>query len=64
MSLPEESRRRLRRLVIVAACGLAALGLVGIALMLTGARAGLWPLIAADLALTLAVLAIGWRGLR
>ena len=64
MSLPEASRRRLRRLVIVAACGLSALGILGLALMLTGARAGPWPLVAADLALTLAVLTIAWRGLR
>lgn len=64
MSLPEDNRRRLRRLVIVAACGLSALGILGLALMLTGARTGLWPLVAADLALTLVVLAIAWRGLR
>lgn len=64
MSLPDDTRRRLRRLIAVAAVGLTLLGIAGAGLALTGAKAGIWPLVAADLVLTLAVLGLAWRGLR
>lgn len=64
MSTEGPDKRRLRRLVIVAACGLTALGIAGGLLMLSGAKAGAWPLLAGDLVLTLAVLGLAWRALR
>lgn len=64
MNLPDETRRRLRKLVVMAAAGLTVLALAGAALTLTGAKAGLWPLVAADLVLTVAMLGLAWRTLR
>lgn len=64
MSLGEPERRRLRRLVILTACGLTVLGLVAAVLVLSGARTGAWPLLAGDLVLTFAVLGLAWRNLR
>lgn len=64
MSLDEPEKRRLRRLVILTACGLTVLGLSASVLMLKGSKAGAWPLLAGDLVLTLAVLGLAWRSLR
>lgn len=66
MSLGEAQKRRLRRLIILTACGLTVLGMVAALLMLRGAKtkAGAWPLLAGDLVLTLGVLGLAWRSLR
>jgi len=60
----DATRARLRRLVILAAAGLTVIGIGAAALMIGGSRTGAWPLLAADLALTLVVLGLAWRALR
>jgi hypothetical protein len=60
----ENRKTRLRRLIKVAAIGIALLGLTGAVLVASGAQAKAWPLIAGDVVLTLLVLAIAWRSLR
>jgi hypothetical protein len=60
----EDRKIRLRRLIKVAAIGIALLGLTGALLVASGAQAKAWPLIAGDVVLTLLVLAIAWRSLR
>ena len=60
----DADKRRLRRLVILAAAGLTVLGVSAAILLLSGTRAGAWPLLAGDLVLTLAVLGLAWRALR
>lgn len=64
MSAEEKARQRLRRLVAIAAIALTLLGLSAAVLMLTGKKAGIWPLLAGDLILTLTVLGLAWRALR
>jgi hypothetical protein len=60
----EDRKIRLRRLIKVAAIGIALLGLTGALLVASGSQAKAWPLIAGDVVLTLLVLAIAWRSLR
>lgn len=60
----DPTKVRLRRLVILAAIGLTAIGIAAAVLMLGGQKAGAWPLLAGDLVLTLAVLGLAWRALR
>ena len=64
--MTEESneRKHLRRLVVVAAVGLTLLGAAGALLILSGKKAGAWPLLVGDLCLTLTVLGLAWRNLR
>ena len=64
MNLGDRERARLRRLVVLATLGLAALGVAATILMLTRAKTGAWPLLAGDLVLTFAVLGLAWRALR
>ena len=64
MSLDEAKRRRLRRLVVVAAVALTLTGLSAVLLILSGRKTGAWPLLAGDLVLTLALLGLAWRALR
>jgi len=60
----DDRKLRLRQLIKVAAIGVALLGLTGALLLIGGAQAKAWPLIAGDVVLTLVVLVIAWRSLR
>ncbi len=60
----DATKARLRKLVILAAISLVLIGGAACALMLLGKRTAVWPLLAGDLVLTLAVLGLAWRALR
>ncbi len=60
----DDRKMRLQRLIKVAAIGVALLGGTGALLLMGGAQAKAWPLIAGDVALTLIILVIAWRSLR
>lgn len=64
MSTEDLARRRLRRLVAIAAIALTFIGLAGAFFLLSGKKAAAWPLLAGDLVLTLTVLGLAWRALR
>ena len=64
MSDAGPDRARLRRLVVLASVGVCVLAIAGAVLMLTGSARGAWPMLAGDVVLTLAVLALAWRNLR